>query len=154
MHRVGRVISVGVVLAALALVAGCGDGGSGADADAAATGKATTTAPAKPASTCATSTAPTTVVYKTVAGVNPNTGATRWHVTVAAVRQRPRQEEVPSFFLSTRRYAVVSRKRTAEILDVRTGRNQRIIDIPPGTKNAIAAGDRLYIAGGCSASSA
>src|SRR5215218_1754491 len=74
MQRVVRVIGVGVVLAALALVAGCGGDGD-ADSVAPVAAKSTTTRPpatSKPASTCASSTAPTTVVYKTVVGVAPN----------------------------------------------------------------------------------
>jgi hypothetical protein len=75
MRRVVRVISVGVVLAALALVAGCGGDADGDSATPVAAKSTTTTTPpatSKPASTCASSTAPTTVVYKTVVGVDPN----------------------------------------------------------------------------------
>jgi arylformamidase len=71
MGRFVRVVSVGSLFALVAVLSGCGDGGSDAETSVKGTRPATT-APARSSTKCATSTAPTTVVYKTVEGVDAN----------------------------------------------------------------------------------
>ncbi len=67
--RAGRLVGVAVLLGVLAVVAGCGSDGSDAEPS---TTRAPATVSTSSKAPCPKSTAPTTVVYKTVPGVDAN----------------------------------------------------------------------------------